>query len=376
MKILYNLEGTFNSGGMERIVISKVNALAQRGHELIIVTTEQKHRKPFFEIDHSVKTIDLDINYSDNNGKLISKIAHFPHKQKLHFSKLQKVVDLISPDIIVSTFGNESRIIPKINTSAKRILEIHFSKYFRYQECRKGLWRIIDTIRSKQDERLIRLYDKFVVLTYEDKQYWGSLPNITVIPNFVDKISDNQAHLDNKVCVAVGRLTFQKGYDHLLKIWKNIQKACPDWRLEIYGNGEMHDILQESISSLNIANSVKLNPATQDIFQIYQNSSILLLTSRYEGLPMVLIEAISNGLPVVAFACKCGPRDIISDGENGYLVEEGDYDKFAERVIALISDIELRKEIGNKAYSSAKNYTKESIMPQWESLFRSLSKNE
>lgn len=91
---------------------------------------------------------------------------------------------------------------------------------------------------------------------------------------------------------------------------------------------------------------------------------------------MVLIEAISNGLPVVAFACKCGPRDIISDGENGYLVEEGDYDKFAERVIALISDIELRKEIGNKAYSSAKNYTKESIMPQWESLFRSLSKKE
>lgn len=373
MKILYNLAGTFNSGGMERIVIAKVNALTELGHSLTIVTTEQRGRIPFFEINPKVKLFDLSINYSSDNGNLIHKLLYFKAKQRLHKKRLKAIINNISPDIIVSTFGNEVNIIPKIHSKSKTVLEIHFSKFFRCQENRKGIWHIIDIVRSRQDEKIVSKYDRFVVLTQEDKEYWGdNIPNIEVIPNFIERTSQAPALLENKRCIAVGRLTYQKGFDTLVKIWKKINFKHPDWTLTIYGNGELHTVLQNEISDLNLEKSVILRPSTPKIDEIYDDSSVLLMSSRYEGFSLVIAEAMSHGVPVVSFACKCGPRDIITDGKDGFLVNEGDMEDFADKIILLIENYKTRHEMGHNAYESSKRFSKEKIMAQWNSLFSKL----
>ena len=241
MKILYNLIGTFNSGGMERVIIAKANTLVEKGYEVIIVTTDQRGRKPFFPLHPQIRTYDLDINYSINNGRLIEKVLCYPIKQWKHKKKLKALLSELKPDIIISTYGNEITIIPQIQTTAKKILEIHFCKGFRQMQNNKLLWRLINIQRAKVEAKLVKKFDKFVVLTNEDRNYWGNMSNIEVIPNFISELPVQRAALKNKICIAVGRLTYQKGFDRLIKIWQMINKQCPDWELRIYGNGELHD---------------------------------------------------------------------------------------------------------------------------------------
>lgn len=375
MKLVYCLAATYNSGGMERIVISKVNYLAELGYNITIITTEQKGKSSFFPIHDRVQTIDLAINYSDDiNSFFFKRIIKYILKKRKHKQLLTKYLNALSPDIVISTFGNEASFLYRITGKWKKILEIHFSKYFRIQYERKGIWRLIDIYRSNQDEKLVTHYDKFIVLTNEDKEYWGNLANIKVIPNFIHKIPKVQSNLNEKICIAVGRLTYQKGYDRLIDVWKLVNEKFSDWQLHIYGNGELYDILQKKINDNKLNKVIKIFSPTLQIEEVYKKSSIFLLTSNYEGLPMVLLEAFSYGLPVVSFACKCGPKDLIEDGVNGYLVSNGDIEHFAEKVINLISDKELRQQIGQNAYISIHKYSEANIMNEWIDLFNKITK--
>lgn len=373
MKIVYCLAGLFNSGGMERIVISKANSLARMGYDITIVTTEQKGRAIFFSLYETVKVVDLNINYSNDAAKnLILKGICFWWRKLMHRKRLTGFLISSSPDITISTFGTESSFLYKIPDKSKKVLEIHFSKYFRYQYDRKGLWRFVDIFRSRQDAQLIPHYDKFVVLTNEDKSYWGNLSNIEVIPNFVASIPEIKSELRSKVCMAVGRLSYQKGFDRLIKVWKVVHRRYPDWQLQIYGSGELYDVLYDMIVEDDLEECVHINPPTPQIGMVYQKASVFLLTSHYEGLPMVLLEAFSYGLPVVSFACKCGPRDLIKNGVNGFLIPEGDVVSFADKVSIILGDEKLREQLGNAAYQSAMEYTEEKIMSKWIHLFESL----
>lgn len=374
MKLVYCLAGTYNSGGMERIIISKANYLVKLGYDITIVTTEQKGRSHFFPISSLVKTVDLGINYSDDNTVcLLKKFVSYIVKKRVHKKVLSKYLRDVSPDVVISTFGNEASFLYKISNSSKKILEIHFSKYFRHQYNRKGLWRLIDIYRSRQDEKIIRCYDKFVVLTNEDKAYWGDASNIVVIPNFISHMPEHCSDLNNKICLAVGRLSYQKGFDRLLEVWEIVHERFPDWQLQIYGSGELYDELQTLIEIYHLQSVVKINPPTSQIGSVYMNSSIYLLSSHYEGLPMVMLEAFSYGIPVVSFACKCGPKDLIKEGLNGYLLSDGNIADFADKVIQLISNEEMRQQMGNNAYKLVlQEYTEEKIMNKWLSLFHNL----
>lgn len=373
MKIVYCLAGTFNSGGMERVITNKANYLAGKGYEVLIITTEQKGRPSFFSLHPAIRTFDLGINYSDDiNKNIFLKAVCFLWKRHKHLSALKKGLIVESPDITISTFGTEVTFLHKIKDGSKKIVEIHFSKYFRLQYDRKGLWRWVDRLRSRQDEKLVSHYDKFVVLTNEDKGYWGNCANITVIPNFITSVPLVQANVENKVCLAVGRLTYQKGFDSLVKIWSIVHKRFPDWQLHIYGSGELQENLYSLIGELRLNEVVRIFSPTRNIGEVYIGSSLLLMSSHYEGLPMVLLEAFSYGLPVVSFACKCGPKDLIEDGVNGFLVAEGDIESFADRVSIILSNDSLRKQMGQAAYQSSLNYTEDKIMSQWIHLFESL----
>ena len=270
-------------------------------------------------------------------------------------------------------FCNEASFLAGIKDGSKKILEVHFSRYKRLQYGRKGLWRLADKIRSANDLKVCQRYDRFVVLTNEDKEYWGDLDNIRVIPNARSFTFDKPAELIGKRVIAVGRFNFQKGYDRLIKAWAIVCKKVPDATLTVFGEGELKGNIQQMVEKLNLSDSVSLDKATEDIKIIYQNSSILVMTSHYEGLPMVLLEAQAAGLPIVSFACKCGPRDVIDDGVSGFLVDDGDIQVLADRIITLLDDQELRCTMGANAYHNSSNYDEVYVMDKWIELFNSLN---
>lgn len=374
MKIIYCIACTCHSGGMERVLTNKANYLARHGYEIVVVTTDQRGKQPFFPLEPSIRSIDLGINYDENNGKsFLNKLLHYPFKQCRHKKRLKAVLMEERPDVTVSMFNNDAGFIPGIKDGSAKVLEIHFSKFKRLQYGRKGLWRLADRWRSKQDEKTVRKFDRFVVLTEEDKAYWGNLPNIMVIPNAISGIPAGTALLENKRVIAVGRYTYQKGFERLVDAWHLLASRFPDWKLDIIGDGEERPLLEQRIRSYGLERQVTLTRPTQEIGKVYQEASILASSSRYEGLPMVLLEAQAFGLPIVAFQCKCGPKDIVSDGMNGYLVPEGDTAGMAQRLEILMKDEALRKRMGLKAKESALRFNEETIMKKWMNTFQTLA---
>lgn len=372
MKLLCNIAGTYRPAGMERVLTNKANWFAAHGYEVIIVTTDQKERKPYFELDPSIRCIDLGIGYEDNNGgSLLNKIINYPFKQRRHYKKLKALMLKERPDVTISMFCNDVSLIPKIKDGSKKILEVHFSRFKRLQYGRTGLWGIVDKWRSDNDVRLADKFDAFVVLTKEDSGYWNT-DNIRYIPNARTFENVTPANLDNKKVITVGRYSYQKGYDLLIKVWDEVHKHYPDWTLDIIGDGEEREKLQKMIDDLNLAGSVCLKHSTPQIAQEYQNASIVALSSRYEGLPMILLEAQTFGLPIVSFKCKCGPQDVITNGVDGYLVDEGDIKGMADRIMALIKDVRRRKVMGKAAIISSKRYSEDTIMQKWVDLFNEL----
>ncbi|MCT4137934.1 glycosyltransferase family 4 protein [Elizabethkingia anophelis] len=375
MKIIYSILGTYNSGGMERVLANKANYLTELGYDITIITTDQRERSPYFQLDPRIKNIDLGINYTDNNNRgLLHKLLSYPRKQKMHRQKLQNILIELKADIVISMFDNDASFIYKIKDGSRKILEIHFSRFKRLQYGRKGVWKIVNLLRSNADLKLVKQYDRFVVLTHEDKSYWSNLTNIEVIPNANSFVSSKQADLESKRVIAVGRYDYQKGFDDLINVWKGVYAKHPDWSLDIFGHGPLKDELQSLIDRLGLTKTIHLCAPVKNIEQEYLNSSILAMTSRYEGLPMTLLEAQVCGLPLVSYACKCGPRDIIKDGINGYLIEENDQKEMIQKLIHLMNDEKFRKQMGDASYRFSDNYSEDRIMQQWIDLFKEVNK--
>lgn len=373
MKILYNIAGTCHSGGMERVLANKANWLVRQGYEVAIVTTDQRGEAPFFPLDERITCYDLGIGYEENNGKsFLNKLLHYPIKQYRHRKRLTALLQQMKPDITVSMMCNDVSFLSKIKDGSRKVLEIHFSKHKRLQYGRKGLWRWADIYRNRQEERQVRRFDHFVVLTEEDKGYWGNLPNIEVIPNARTFNPETLASLDTKRVIAVGRYTHQKGFERLIEAWNKICHQYPDWHLDIIGDGEEREQLQTLIDGYGIGDSITLCPPTTDMDAVYRGAAIVAMSSRYEGLPMILLEAQAYGLPIVSFACQCGPADVVTDGIDGFLVPEGDCDALAQKLATLMQDDAMRQRMGAAARIASERYAEEVIMKKWGSLFKGL----
>ena len=362
MTIVYNIAATWNPGGMERALALKANWLAAHGYRIVVVTTDQRGLPPAFAMNPSIAFYDLGIDYDLNNGaSFASKLLQYPLKQCKHRHRLSRLLKELKPDITVSMFNNDAAFIPRIQDGSRKVLEIHFSRFKRLQYGRTGLWALADKWRNRQDAATVRRYNRFVVLTEEDRGYWGALDHIRVIPNPRTFTFDAPATLESWTVLAVGRYTHQKGFDLLLQAWKQIDTE--GWTLRIAGSGEDLGELPANVVT---------GPAA-GIRQEYLDAAFLVMSSRYEGLPMVLLEAQAAGLPAVSFACKCGPRDVITDGVDGILVPEGDVSGLAAGMQRLMADAGLRRTMGAAAYRNSERYDKERIMALWEDLFQGLS---
>lgn len=376
MKIVYCIRATYNPGGMERVLLNKVSWLVKRmGWDVTIATTDQQGRQLFYPFPEEVRMVDLGIDYADDNDKnVFKKIVGYLRRRRIHKERLTALLMREKADIVVSLYPSESSFIPDIKDGSRKVLELHFCKFFRLQYGRGGLLGLIDRWRTRQDERIARKFDRFVVLTEEDKGYWGEMPNITVIPNAAVFVKNKRSDLTVKKVIAAGRLDYQKGFDRLIQAWEMVQRdgKFADWILNIFGQGEWHDMLEDMIVGKGLCDSLYINKPTNGIWDEYVNSSILVMTSNYEGFGMVLVEAMACGVPTIAFDCKCGPRDIIDHGKNGLLVPDGDISGLAEAMMRLMADEEERRAMSRNALKVVDTYSEEAVMAKWIALFSNL----
>lgn len=373
MKIVYCLHGTCNPGGMERIVIAKANALAERGHQVIIATTDQNGKPDFFPLSPLVRRLDSEILYSHNKThNPVSKYLRRRKQIKRHKQFLAHLISAEEPDVVISTVGNEVNFIPEIAGGATTVAEIHFSRFYRLQKRRKGIWHLIDRYLTHTDRRALAKYDRFVVLTKADASHWKDARNLVVVPNFVATSPKSVSSLSQKRVIAVGNLNFQKNYDEMIEVWHQVHKSHPDWILEIYGTGPERGHLQSLIASKWPGENVYLRGTASPEGEIYTDASILLHTARYEGFPLALLEAMSAGVPVVAYDCPCGPSEIIDNNVTGFLIPQGDRAAMVEALNTLIEDKGLRMRMGEASVRRAAQFSPANIIEQWEKLLEGL----
>lgn len=371
MKLVYLIHSTYNPGGMERVLLNKVTWLVGKmGWDVTVVTTDQHGRQPFYPFPEGVKMIDLGVNYSEDNGTpFLQKLLGFLKRRRLHEKRFKALLEQIRPDVVDCFYPGECSFVPGLKDGSKKVMELHQSKLFHHQYNRTGLMGLADKVRARMDERLVRKFDRFVVLTEEDSKMWGEMPSIRVIPNAANFIANSYSDCTAKRVIAVGRLDYQKSFDRLVLVWEKVHEKMPDWRLDIFGQGEWKEMLQGMIDERGLQDCVRLNGPTKDIGKEYAESSMLVMSSHYEGFPMVLVEAMACGLPAVCFDFKCGPRDIIEERENGLVVPDGDIEGLAEAIVRLMKDEELRKRMGENAKRVVETYSEERVMGQWINLY-------
>ena len=375
MKIVYCIASVYNPGGMERVLLNKLRWWVGRGGcELLVVTTDQAGRPPFYAFPEQVRMTDLGIGYSADNGRHpVAKIFSYFRKRRLHRRRLSELLYREKADIVVSLYPSESSFIPDIKDGSRKVLELHYCKFFRLQYGRRGLLGLADRFRTWQDGRIVRRFDSFVVLTQQDAGFWGALPNLSVIPNAALAAPAAEHREGTRRVIAVGRLDYQKGFDRLISAWAMLPEPCrSSWRLDIFGQGEWRERLQAQIDGLGLARTVRLNAPTKRIMEEYAESEFLVMSSHYEGFPMVMIEAMSCGLPVVSFDFLCGPADIIRPEENGLIVPDGDVKGLSDAMLRLMEDSSALHRMSLAARRVSETYSENAIMTRWERLFNDI----
>lgn len=379
MKIIYCLPEISHPGGIGRITSIKANYLTEKGYDIYILTTDQNKLPSYYELNKRIKLIDLNINFNNNRSWIVKRFIQKIIKTYKYRKLLSNKIHEIKPDIIVSTFTNEASFLYKIKDGSKKILECHFnhdlyycmSKAFKMPFYMKLYYSYI----TRRNENLINKYDAFVVLTQEDKILWKRSKHLYVIPNMLSFNPNRQSNLTNKTVIAVGRLDAQKNFDRLIHIWHKVCQKNNEWHLAIYGQGSDKKKLENLILKLNLQKNVSINEPTKEIVNKYLDSSILAMSSTYEGFGMVLTEAMACGLPTIAFSCKCGPKDIITNGIDGFCINDNNEDEYASKLLLIMEDVNLRKNMGIKAKQKSLNYSPNIIMNKWITLFQEITNN-
>lgn len=371
MKILYVTDALAIWGGTERIIVDKANYLAGHyGYDVHIVTANQGGHPVAYPLHPSVTHHDLSIRFHlqyQYGG--IKRFIKSRQMYRLYEERLGAYIHSFQPDLIVSVSENYNRSIFKRKGNIPLIFESHMSC-----RCRQfSTNSFVDHLRDILYKKWLKKVSAIIALTDGDAVEWKKInSHVCVIPDMVS-LNPTPTYSDGetKSVIFVGRFSTQKGIPDLLKIWKLVYQRHPDWQLHMYaGYGDEDEKLKSHIEEMG--KGIVLHEPTSDIFCKYKESFMLLLTSKFEPFGLVLPEAMSCGLPVVAFDCPYGPADIITDGEDGFLIKNRDIHAFADKVCQLIEDVSLRKAMGQRAIASSQRFSADKIMPMWKQLFEEL----
>ena len=381
MKIFYIYTALLTKGGADRVVTEKANWLAEHGYDITIVTDTQLGREPVFSLSPKVKLYDLAIDFSQEYGHVLPLRAWWYYILMGRYKKaLSNYLINEKPDIVITTLGRELDFLPYLKDGSVKIGESHiareYSRNFHLMEQKGGVHKWLAKFWRRKQEKDVSRLDGLVLLTKQDAESWKGVTQTFVIPNSLPFYPDRTSPCDMKRAICVGRLNEQKGYEYLIDAWSLVVMKHPDWILDVFGYGEIKAELQKRINERGLENSLKLNEPTSDIMEEYLNSSIYIMSSRYEGFGMVLIEAMACGVPCVSFDCPYGPSDIIRNGEDGFLVEHLNTQALADGICKLIENPELRKKNKKNARKNVLRYSRDNVMQQWVDLFDSLIKGE
>lgn len=365
MRILYVIRSLAVWGGIERVLVEKINLLVNKyGYEVFVLTSDQGNHPIPYQLDPKVHIKDLGIRFHQQyqyHG--LKRLLVEKRLKRLFKRRLSSYLRTIHPDVIVCTSANyvDINILAGLKGNTPLVVEVH--SIFRQTIGCPGL-------RNRYADFMYRRGLKkaacIVVLTKIDAEDWRQIhPHVEVIPNIVHLNNGNISTLDNKRVIWVGRFDYQKRPMEMIDIWKMLHPRFPDWHLDIYGEGELRQELEAAakIKDMNI----HIHQPTEHIFDAYRDSSILVSTSLYEPFGLVIPEAMSCGLPVVAYDCPYGPASFLHDGV--FLIPLNNKFTFAERLSELINDSVLRRQMGDRGIVLSKEYDPARIMPIWISLF-------
>ena len=376
LKIVYLTPALYMAGGVERVLTLKANYFAEQfGYDITIILTEGKDKPLFYPLSDKIKVINLNIGFEELwTCSFAKKIFVYLKKQHQFKKALTKELMCLRPDITVSLLRREINFLNDIKDGSRKIGELHVNRanYRNFEadetNCIKQLFAKLwmYSLVSK-----LKRLDHFVVLTEEDKSAWPELQSICVIPDPLSFLPTQHSPLMEKRVIAVGRYVYQKGFDLLLQAWAKIEKNNPDWQMAIYGDGN-REPYEQQMKELGIDSSrCHLNGPTADIQKEYVDSSVFVFSSRFEGFGMVLVEAMACGLPVVSFACPCGPKDIVKDGDDGLLVENGNLNALTDSLIRLMRDADLRRRMAANGIKNVQRFSMMHIAERWKGLFES-----
>ncbi|GII62239.1 hypothetical protein Skr01_23240 [Sphaerisporangium krabiense] len=378
MKIRYMLLHAYGMGGTIRTVISQANAMASLGHEAEIVSVVRRRDEPQFAIDPRVSLTTLadqrDGVPEDGLGRrawrrIRGKIVPHGEFAARYFTEAVEraaigYVASLRDGVLVTTRPALNLIAARRgHKSVVRVAQEHMS---------------LDAYREGVRHDIARYYgafDAIAVLTRTNlREFRRLFPRgpIMRIPNAVEAGDGRHSSGRNPVVAAAGRLVAQKGFDMLIPAFAQVARRHPEWRLRVFGTGPKKAALAALIEEHGLGDHVTLMGRSTTLQDELADASVYALSSRFEGLPMVMIEAMTHALPVVAFDCPTGPADVLTHGRDGLLVPPGDVDALAAALDRLVADRDLRVRMGAAAAATAADYAPEVVMPLWEHLFEEL----
>lgn len=380
-KIVYCTPALYSAGGTERVVSVKANYFADvLGYDVTVVVTEGKNGNSFFPLSDKVKVVNLGLNFEELwNISFVRKTLLYLHKQRKYRKLLTKELMSIRPDITITTLRREINFINSINDGSKKIGEQHLSRTnYRKIDARFSKFYEISFFRWWKERVVTSLakLDRLVVLTSDAASEWPELRNITMIPDPLPIKVNNHSPLSAKRVITIGRYSYEKGYDILLRVWSIVEKKCTDWHLDIFAMGDPTPYVK-MMDDLSIDKKrCHLHSSVVDVEEEYLKSSILVQPSRTEGFGLVIVEAMACGLPVISFDCENGPRSIVTNGEEGFLIPTFDIELFSSRLVQLMNDVDLRKNMGAKGRKKSQCYQIESVGSRWKLLFDELMQKD
>ena len=381
MKIVFIAKSLAPIGGLERVLSDKMNFFVTKGYDVTLVTYEQGKHPFAFHLDDRIHHHDLHVVFfSLHKYGALKRVLLQQYYRILFKKRLQKFITETQPDVIITTTYSMIVVdkIANLRTSAFKIIESHVAYHvmrkqdsYRPNTILHYIACFIDHFTSKA----VGKFDLLVTLTKSDAEDWSKhISKMVVIPNPITKYPETLTHSQdtkNRI-ICAGRLDGQKGFDMLIDAFALIADQCPQWHIDIFGSGEEKERLLSQIEAKGLLGRIVINNPTDDIYHEYSSSDFFVLSSRFEGFGLVLVEAMSCAIPCVSFNCPYGPEEIITDKVDGLLAKACDVKDLADKMLWMIKHEAERKEMGLHAREKARQYKMDTVMRQWTTLLESV----